>query len=480
MLKKVAIMTCICLSFTLTTAYADDGGNVLETIFHVYVDGKQVGKVDDKKIVQDLIDEKIASESKDFEKFSMTIGEKVSFVSERVFNPAYNNDKVTIFLDDNLTVKAAAVELKIGDKTVGVFKDEDTANQVLTAYQEKYVDPAVLKKLTEEKQKSDNSDNKEKLLLNEKLDQLTLAVGDSIIKDVQLSEKISFSDEKAKPTKILTKKQGLKMLERGTLEEKVHKVDKGEVLGNIADQYDLSVEKLLELNKGLTEKSLLQINQEINVTDYKPFVDVIVKKEKLEEETIDYKIELKKSDDMFKGDKKVKQEGQEGKKEVHYTLELKNGDVINKEIVKETTTKEPVKEIIIKGTKVVPSRGTGQLHWPTIGGYVSSGVGMRWGSMHKGMDIAGPSNRAIVSADNGTVVSAGWDSGGYGNKVVINHNNGMKTVYAHLSSISVSSGQTVEKGTRIGTMGTTGNSTGIHLHFELYKNGALQNPQNYF
>lgn len=99
--------------------------------------------------------------------------------------------------------------------------------------------------------------------------------------------------------------------------------------------------------------------------------------------------------------------------------------------------------------------------------------------MHKGIDIARPANRNILAADNGVVEFAGYDNGGYGNKIIINHNNGMKTVYAHLSSISVSVGQTVEKGKVIGIMGSTGNSTGIHLHFELYKNGALQNPLDY-
>lgn len=99
--------------------------------------------------------------------------------------------------------------------------------------------------------------------------------------------------------------------------------------------------------------------------------------------------------------------------------------------------------------------------------------------MHKGIDIARPSDRTIKAADNGTVVSAGNDGGGYGNKIVIDHNNGFRTVYAHLDSISVSVGQTVSKGSKIGIMGSTGDSTGVHLHFEVYKNGKMQNPLKY-
>lgn len=125
--------------------------------------------------------------------------------------------------------------------------------------------------------------------------------------------------------------------------------------------------------------------------------------------------------------------------------------------------------------------GGGVLAWPTQGGYISSHMGNRGGRLHKGIDIA-RTNRStsppIFAADSGTVVSAG-SSGAYGNRVVIDHNNGMRTIYAHLSSISVKSGQNVSRGSKIGVMGATGRSTGIHLHFEVYVNGSLQNPMNY-
>ena len=103
----------------------------------------------------------------------------------------------------------------------------------------------------------------------------------------------------------------------------------------------------------------------------------------------------------------------------------------------------------------------------------------KWGcvgaQLHRGIDIARPSSRTILAADNGVVVSAGWD-GAYGNKVVIDHNNGYKTLYAHLSSINVKVGQTVPQGANLGVMGSTGRSTGVHLHFEVTKNGSLVNP----
>ncbi len=201
---------------------------------------------------------------------------------------------------------------------------------------------------------------------------------------------------------------------------------------------------------------------------------VIVTEEKKVEETIEYETVTEESEKMYKGDEEVKQEGKDGSKEVHYKVQKVNGQTVSTDVVEENITEEATDKIIVKGTKVVPSRGSGDLAWPAVGGYISSYVGQRWGAFHKGIDIAGPSNRTIKAADNGTVVSAGWDDGGYGNKIVINHNNGYRTVYAHLASISVKAGQTVEKGSKIGVMGTTGDSTGgIHLHFEVYKNGSL-------
>jgi murein DD-endopeptidase MepM/ murein hydrolase activator NlpD len=98
--------------------------------------------------------------------------------------------------------------------------------------------------------------------------------------------------------------------------------------------------------------------------------------------------------------------------------------------------------------------------------------------MHEGLDIAGSSGTPIAAAAGGTVISAGW-SGGYGNLVVVDHGNGLSTAYGHMSSIAVSSGQSVAQGTVLGGMGTTGNSTGVHLHFEVRVNGSPTDPLGY-
>ena len=129
------------------------------------------------------------------------------------------------------------------------------------------------------------------------------------------------------------------------------------------------------------------------------------------------------------------------------------------------------------GTVAVGAPSAAGLVWP-VNGTITSGFGMRWGRMHEGIDIAGSSGTAIAAAAAGTVIVAGW-VGGYGNMVVIDHGGGISTGYGHMSSLAVSVGQTVGQGTVVGGMGTTGHSTGVHLHFEVRVNGTAVNPLGY-
>lgn len=117
--------------------------------------------------------------------------------------------------------------------------------------------------------------------------------------------------------------------------------------------------------------------------------------------------------------------------------------------------------------------------WPAHG-VLTSGYGWRWGRMHKGIDIAGPVGTPIYAAASGTVTFAGWNSGGYGNLVEIEHPDGSLTLYAHNHRIMVREGQFVDQGEQVAEMGSTGFSTGPHLHFELHTSGqGAVNPMAY-
>ncbi|MDY5565055.1 MAG: peptidoglycan DD-metalloendopeptidase family protein [Candidatus Limivicinus sp.] len=132
------------------------------------------------------------------------------------------------------------------------------------------------------------------------------------------------------------------------------------------------------------------------------------------------------------------------------------------------------------------ANASGSFLWPVASYvYVSSRFGLRVHPItgktksHTGIDIASNQGTAVYASDGGSVTLDGWN-GGYGNCIMIDHGNGYVTLYGHLSSISVSVGQTVSQGATIGAVGSTGNSTGPHLHFEVLKNGTRIDPEQFF
>lgn len=112
---------------------------------------------------------------------------------------------------------------------------------------------------------------------------------------------------------------------------------------------------------------------------------------------------------------------------------------------------------------------------PTAG-KISSGYGWRWGRRHRGIDIAAATGTVISASDYGIVTSAGWNGGGYGYMVDIQHQNGVETVYAHASKLLVRPGQLVEVGQTVALVGSTGRSTGPHLHWEVWRKGETIDP----
>lgn len=440
----------------------------LTTVYHVYVDNNYVGMVSDKEIIDSIVERKVENTEENLDKdLNLAVGPNLTYIPEQVFESASNTDDQTVVeqVDELLSIEAKATGLVIDENTTVYVKDSIAAEQVIEAIKLKYVTKEQLEQIEKHKELPASS------LPPLKEDETRLL-------DVRLSKNINFSEKKVAPKQILTVDEAVEYILKGTLEEKKYKVKEGDVLGQIASDHDMTIEQLLSLNPGLGEDAVLKINQELNVTILEPLLEVIIDKEIFKEEVIPYEKQVEESSSMYKGDTKVKQEGKDGLKEVTYKTSEQNGTIIEKEVLYENIVEESSPHIVIKGTKVIPSRGDGDFAWPAVGGYISSKQGQRWGKLHKGIDIARPSDRTIKAADNGIIKYAGW-SGGYGNKVVIDHQNGYETVYAHLSSITVKVGQTVSQGMQLGVMGSTGNSTGLHLHFEIYKNGSLENPLNY-
>lgn len=154
----------------------------------------------------------------------------------------------------------------------------------------------------------------------------------------------------------------------------------------------------------------------------------------------------------------------------------------------EAETKDLQRESAALAAKIVAAQSGGRVSVDTtissrgmiypVNGPLTSGFGMRWGRMHEGIDIGVGTGTPVVAAASGTVISAGW-GGGYGNLVVIDHGGGIATAYAHNSRLVVSAGQQVTQGTVIAYSGSTGHSTGPHVHFEVRVNGQAVDPIPY-
>ena len=197
----------------------------------------------------------------------------------------------------------------------------------------------------------------------------------------------------------------------------------------------------------------------------------------VEEKAIPFEIVYEYTDTKACGDITVKSAGADGTVKTVTMIEKHNGvQVASKEVSSEVLN-ESVDQVVLVGTKgmvvsdagmITPSRGS-----------VTSHMGSRWGRTHKGIDVPGDTGDPIFAAKEGVVTVAEYKNNGYGNVIEIDHGNGLVTLYAHLNTISVKPGDTVYPGQVIGGMGTTGRSTGVHLHFEVLVNGANVNPLNY-
>lgn len=260
-----------------------------------------------------------------------------------------------------------------------------------------------------------------------------------------------------------------------TREVLVHSVEKGDTFSKIAEQYGISTQTLKKLNPDI-EETKIQIGSDIRVAAAVPVVSVKSTQTVTYTEDIAYDVEVEYSDSMYKTQSKIKQKGQVGTEEIVADVIYIDGTEVERVEISRTVTQEPVKEIKVVGTKKPPAKSaTGNFRWP-ISGRITSRYGYRWGGeFHNALDIAKASGSPIVAADGGTVTLAKWN-GNYGRCVVIDHGNGYTTLYAHCSKLLVSKGQKVAKGEKIALVGSTGRSTGPHLHFEVKKNGKAINP----
>lgn len=210
------------------------------------------------------------------------------------------------------------------------------------------------------------------------------------------------------------------------------------------------------------------------VTNKEPFsLDIIIKDKRTERVVLPQTTILNYDETLEKGEEVVEREGVDGELLRNSENFFINGKVVKTEVLDEVVSVEPSSEIRRVGDRdeaMKPKFG-----WPSIG-RITRGFGPRFDGFHRGLDIANYLGATVRASQRGKVVFAGF-SGSYGNVVIIDHKGGYQTRYAHLLKPLVSVSQIVDKNEAIGLMGSTGNSTGSHVHFEILKNGELIDPE---
>ncbi|WP_291651778.1 peptidoglycan DD-metalloendopeptidase family protein [Clostridium sp.] len=286
-------------------------------------------------------------------------------------------------------------------------------------------------------------------------------------------------------------KLGNKVIGYTSIENNLTKIE-DLVLKKVIDEMDINEDSVLsfeisgdiDLQEGRFDVGLLQTNDElvnyIYELSHEESSEIKLNVKYTSEENI--KIQpntiIIPSDSMYLGESKVEY-GEVGLKKQVKEVTYENNKLIETKVVNEEVIKEQVAKKIYRGTKNPYDYGVAFLSSPTRGGYMTSGYGERWNSFHKGIDIAGNTGDDALVAMDGEVIYAQYNDGGYGNLIIVKHEDNMVTYYGHLSDFYVKVGDKVKKEDVIGAIGSTGFSTGPHLHFELRVDNEPVDPTKY-
>ena len=304
-------------------------------------------------------------------------------------------------------------------------------------------------------------------------------VSSEFVGTVSISHKYTASDVNQDASAMLT------ALTANTNGQTVYEVQKGDTFMQIALDNGMTVSEMEALNPDV-DINKIYIGQLLNVKEEIPFLSVKTVDNVTYTESIDCPVVEVEDDTMFQGQTKVLDAGTPGEQVVNADIAYLNGVEQERTILSTEVTREATNKVVAVGTKVRPSwYPTGSYIWPVYGTITSSfGYRSVFGSYsyHDGLDIAAPYGTTIKASDGGTVVWSGTGTGGYwsfGKYVVIDHGNGVRTIYAHCSSLLVSTGDHVYQGQAIAKVGSTGRSSGNHCHFEMQINGTPVNPRSY-
>jgi murein DD-endopeptidase MepM/ murein hydrolase activator NlpD len=433
--------------------------------YKVYVKGVEVGSILNEQQLKKLYATKNKQYKDKYPGVDMVLNTSaVTTGIEKAYKVDIDSGATLHKLDGMLTAYAKGVQLKVNGQAVGIVKDKQTAQAALKQVQKKYTPvgegkAAGVKGLVHKTSVSGSHVSKSPK---------------TWLESASIREKIALEPVKADPNKVLTEAEAVKTLTEAREAPVTYTVQEGDSLSSIAKKSDMTAWEIKQNNPGSREL-YLKIGDELKLTAPKAPVTVRTVEKVAEQIAIEPEVEVRQSDELKAGVTKVVRPGQAGLKEMDYRLTKENGEVVQEEWLGQKVLQPSISEVVLKGTKVV-GEGSGQFAWPVTGASMTSSFGARWGRMHEGVDLVGSSN--IQASDEGVVTFAGQQNG-YGNVIMIDHRNGYQTVYGHLSSIGVHTGQVVQQGESIGVMGNTGRSTGTHLHFEIRKDNTARNPMTY-
>lgn len=253
-----------------------------------------------------------------------------------------------------------------------------------------------------------------------------------------------------------------------------------DLIVSVAVQGEVTYNKeKVKLNKLSDEKEILENIESLNANRESKLGNVEVLEVIKDIESIRPSTTEIESENLCLGET-VRKEGKLGSKEVKKKNIYVDGNLVRTEVLNECVISKPIDNIVYKGIQNPVVSGTAFLSYPGKSKYITSPFGRRWGNEHhSGIDLSGRTGEAINATFEGVVKYAGW-LGGYGNAVILDHGSGVETLYAHASRLTCSTGQRVSKGDKIAEVGSTGRSTGPHIHFELRSNGKAINPMRYF
>jgi len=413
------------------------------SVLEVSVNGEVLGNVKDTIAL-----EQIKAELE--EKYKDALGVDVEFVQEikavpiRAFGQEVETEEDMLKkLESVLSYRLKAVAINIADKEVALVKDKATAEEVLSEVKNHYI--------------------------NETPGELV---------KVEVAEQVKLVERYVYPNQVIDMEDAVELILKGGVETRQYEVVQGDSLWSISRKENIPLDDLIKANPQLKSEHELALGEILNLNEIKPLLNVKLVKKVTYEESIPYKTETIRDDSLWTWDQVIKQPGEKGSKEIAAEVTFKNGIKVEETVLGEKVIKEPVNRIVARGTKAeVAFRGSGRFLWPIVG-QITSPYGWRGREFHAGIDICQSKGAPVRASNSGTVTFAGW-RGGYGNLVIINHGGGIETYYAHNSSLLVSVGQQVEKSQQIATVGSTGRSTGPHVHFEIRVNGSPVNPMEY-